>query len=617
MAADPSDNDGARTSIAGGHQDQVITAGTISGPVTITTTGVRVPAHLQDPRRWVLVEDWDALTAGAHRARPDEAGSSVPTYMARDADEELQARLSRAAQQGGLVLVLGESTAGKTRAAHHAVRACEALAGYRVLAPDTGRDLVIAVDVVAATSVRCVVWLDDLERFLTPDRLEAGVLAEVVRLRTPVLATMQLRHFDTYAESHQEDPAGLRTSGTGARVLKQTEPLYLQRRWTDSELAQAEGCDDPRIIDAVTHHGPYGVAEYLAAGPALLTEWRNATRPGGHPRGAALVAAAGVQGGRGRAVRVAAGSDDQVGRRRSWGQSGDAAELGSRGRSESAAGPPWRGDGRGGRATGGGERRTAEEDPGAGGRTRDPSESGEVFRRGDALVNRFQFVADHQRRHGVKRLCDILGIARSSFYYWRRTAAERAGRQATDARLAARIRAVHRESDATYGAPRITAELREESGEAVNHKRVARIMRASGIQGVHLRRRHRTTVDPAAAKAPDLIGGDFTAESPNTKYVGDITYLPIDGGKFCYLATVIDLASRRLAGWAIAGHMRADLVTDALAAAVRTRGSLAGSIMHTDHGAQYTSRAFAECLQVSRGPTEHERGRVQCGQRSR
>ncbi|MGW0574367.1 IS3 family transposase [Streptomyces tauricus] len=217
------------------------------------------------------------------------------------------------------------------------------------------------------------------------------------------------------------------------------------------------------------------------------------------------------------------------------------------------------------------------------------------FAGGDALVNRFQFVADHQRRHGVKRLCTILGIARSSYYYWRRTAAGRAARQAADARLAVRIRAVHLESDGTYGVPRITAELRETGDEAVNHKRVARIMRASGLEGVRLRRRHRTTVpDPAAAKAPDLIGRDFTAAEPNTKYVGDITYLPLDGGKFCYLATVIDLASRRLAGWAIADHMRADLVTDALAAAIRTRGSLAGSIMHTDHGAQYTSRAFAQ-----------------------
>jgi transposase InsO family protein len=191
-------------------------------------------------------------------------------------------------------------------------------------------------------------------------------------------------------------------------------------------------------------------------------------------------------------------------------------------------------------------------------------------------VNRFQFVADHQRRYGVKRLCTILGIARSSFYYWRRTAADRAARQAADARLADRIRAVHHGSGGTYGVPRITAELRD-AGERISHKRIARVMRGAGLAGVRLRRRHRTTVaDPAGAKAPDLVGRDFTASEPNTKYVGDITYLPLEGGKFLYLATVIDLASRRLAGWAIADHIRTDLVTDALAAAERTRGSLAG-----------------------------------------
>ncbi|WP_367141119.1 IS3 family transposase [Streptomyces sp. STD57] len=205
-------------------------------------------------------------------------------------------------------------------------------------------------------------------------------------------------------------------------------------------------------------------------------------------------------------------------------------------------------------------------------------------------MNRFQFVEDHQRRHGVKRLCTVLGIARSSFYYWRKAAADRAARQAADAKLAARIRAVHRESDGTYGVPRITAELRED-GEHVNHKRVARVMRTIGLAGVRLRRRHRTTVpDPAAAKAPDRIGRNFTAEEVNTKYVGDITYLSVGGGKFCYLATVIDLASRRLAGWALADHMGTDLVIDALAAAERTRGSLKGAIMHTDHGASFILR---------------------------
>ncbi|NGO13792.1 IS3 family transposase [Streptomyces sp. HC44] len=209
-------------------------------------------------------------------------------------------------------------------------------------------------------------------------------------------------------------------------------------------------------------------------------------------------------------------------------------------------------------------------------------------------MNRFQFVADHQRRFGVKRLCTILGIARSSFYYWRRTAAARAARQAADAQLNTRIRKVHQGSDGTYGVPRITAELREE-GERINHKRVARLMRTIGLAGLRLRRRHRTTVtDPAAAKATDLIGRDFTAEVVNTRYVGDITYLPLAGGKFLPLATVIDLASRRLAGWAIDDHMRAELVIDALAAAKRCRSSLAGAVMHTDHGSQYTSRAFAD-----------------------
>ncbi|MBT1189518.1 IS3 family transposase [Streptomyces sp. CJ_13] len=217
------------------------------------------------------------------------------------------------------------------------------------------------------------------------------------------------------------------------------------------------------------------------------------------------------------------------------------------------------------------------------------------FGDGDALVTRCQFVEDHQRRHGVKRLCDILGLARSSFYYWRRTAAARAARQTAEAGLAARIRKAHQDSDGTYGVPRITAELRDEGGPAVNHKRVARIMRTIGLEGVRLHHRHRTTLaDQAAPKAPDLIGRDFTAAEVNTKYVGDITYLPVSGSKPLYLATVIDLASRRLAGWAIADHMRTELVTDALTVAERTRGSLAGAIMHTDHGSQYTSRAFAE-----------------------
>ncbi|WP_157411422.1 IS3 family transposase [Actinoplanes rectilineatus] len=214
------------------------------------------------------------------------------------------------------------------------------------------------------------------------------------------------------------------------------------------------------------------------------------------------------------------------------------------------------------------------------------------FAGGDALVNRFQFVADHHERYGVKRLCQVLGVARSSYYYWTSTAEARAARQAADTVLAGQIRKIHAVGN-TYGVPRITAELHD-NGTVVNHKRVERVMRGIGVRGLRLRRRTRTTIgDPAAVKAPDLIGRDFTAPAVNQRYVGDITYLPVGERGFLYLATVIDLHSRRLAGWAIADHMRTGLVIDALNAAQRTRGSLAGAIFHSDHGAQYTSKAFA------------------------
>jgi transposase InsO family protein len=214
-------------------------------------------------------------------------------------------------------------------------------------------------------------------------------------------------------------------------------------------------------------------------------------------------------------------------------------------------------------------------------------------------VNRFQFVDDHQRHHGVKRLCQVIGLARSSYYHWKATASDRAARAADDARLAARIRVIHRESAGTYGVPRITAELHD-TGQVVNHKRVARVMRGIGLAGLRLRRRHRTThADPTTVKAPDLLERDFTAQAPNTRYVGDITYLPIADGTFLYLATVMDLCSRRLVGWAVADHMRVDLVLDALHAAQRTRGSLAGSIFHSDHGAQYGAKSFADACHAA------------------
>jgi transposase InsO family protein len=210
-------------------------------------------------------------------------------------------------------------------------------------------------------------------------------------------------------------------------------------------------------------------------------------------------------------------------------------------------------------------------------------------------VNRFQFVADHHHAYGVKRLCRILAVSRSGFYRWHGAAAARAERERSDQVLGAQIARIHAESDQTYGRPRITAELRE-SGTPVNHKRVARLMRRLGIEGVHLRRKVRTTIPhPAPDPVPDLLERDFTAPAPNTRYVGDITYLPVGDGTFLYLATVIDLHSRRLAGFSINDHMRTDLVTDALKAAATTRGgNLNGAVFHSDNGAQYASAQFAD-----------------------
>ncbi|MFF4731981.1 IS3 family transposase [Streptomyces mirabilis] len=233
-------------------------------------------------------------------------------------------------------------------------------------------------------------------------------------------------------------------------------------------------------------------------------------------------------------------------------------------------------------------------------RVKEPELEREILRRaakyfggGDQLVSsRFQFVEDHRGAVGVKRLCRILAVSRSAFYRWPAGASARAGRARADAELAEHINRIHQESDGTYGVPRVTAELKE-AGRPVNHKRVERVMRTFQ----HLRKKVRATIpEPSATPVPDLLQRDFAAQEPNTEYVGDITYLPIGNGQFLYLATVLDLCSKRLTGWSIADHMRTSLVTDALRAAARARGGdgLCGAIFHSDNGAQYVSKEFAQ-----------------------
>lgn len=224
-------------------------------------------------------------------------------------------------------------------------------------------------------------------------------------------------------------------------------------------------------------------------------------------------------------------------------------------------------------------------------------------------MNRFQFVEEYHHAFGVKRLCRVLQVARSSFYRWRQAAADRLARRRAEEALADQIRKIHAEHDGTYGSPRVTAELRDQ-GMVVNHKRVERVMRKYGIAGVRLRRKVRTTIPaPSATAVPDLVQRNFTAPAPGMKYVGDITYLPVADGSFLYLATVLDLASRRLVGWSIADHMRTELVVDALQAAARTRGgTLDDAIFHSDNGAQYCSAEFEKAC--SRLGVTRSRGAV-------
>jgi transposase InsO family protein len=211
-------------------------------------------------------------------------------------------------------------------------------------------------------------------------------------------------------------------------------------------------------------------------------------------------------------------------------------------------------------------------------------------------VSRFRFISKHRAEFGIKRLCRVLQVSRSGLYAWLAGADRRAARATTDAQLQEQIRTIHRQTRGTYGSPRVTVELRAQ-GVAVNHKRVERLMRVGGIVGVHLRRRRTTTLpDPAATTIPDLLGRDFTATTADQRWVGDITYLRA-GSSWLYIATVVDLYSRRLVGWSLADHLRTELVVDALTAAVATRGgtgSVDGVVFHSDHGTQYTSSSFAE-----------------------
>ena len=193
--------------------------------------------------------------------------------------------------------------------------------------------------------------------------------------------------------------------------------------------------------------------------------------------------------------------------------------------------------------------------------------------------------------------CRVLGVSTSGFYEWRRAQLQPCQRRRDDAELRATIREIHRQSRGTYGAPRVHAELRLGLDVRVGRKRVERLMRAEGLQGITRRRRRGTTRrDRDAVPSDDLVARRFTPEGPNQLWVADITEHPTGDGKV-YCAVVIDAWNRQVVGHSIADHLRAELVVDALDMACwRGRPEAGQTVHHSDHGTQYTSWAFGQRL---------------------
>ena len=188
----------------------------------------------------------------------------------------------------------------------------------------------------------------------------------------------------------------------------------------------------------------------------------------------------------------------------------------------------------------------------------------------------------HQAMHRVATMCRVLDVSSSGYYAWRKRALS--PRACADLALTAQIQVIHRESRGTYGAPRIHADLTA-AGTHIGRKRVARLMRGAGVQGVSRRKPFQTTVrDETARPAPDLVDRQFTAAGPNQLWVADITYVPTAAG-FLFLAVVLDAWSRRIIGWAMETHLRTDLVLAALDMAVTQRRPT-DVIHHSDQGCQ-------------------------------
>jgi transposase InsO family protein len=207
---------------------------------------------------------------------------------------------------------------------------------------------------------------------------------------------------------------------------------------------------------------------------------------------------------------------------------------------------------------------------------------------------KFKWIHEHRRLFPVTVMCRVLAVSPSGFYAWRER--PRSPRQQRRDALAIQIKAVHQAHRCVYGSPRVHRALRAQ-GQRVSENTVARIMRQERVRARVRKRFTPTTTDSRHryATAPNRLDRDFAAQAPDRKWVADITYVPTAQG-FLYLAAVMDLCSRKIVGWSMADHMKADLVGDALEMALARRSPEQGLLHHSDRGVQYAADAYQALL---------------------
>jgi len=210
---------------------------------------------------------------------------------------------------------------------------------------------------------------------------------------------------------------------------------------------------------------------------------------------------------------------------------------------------------------------------------------------------RFRLIEDHRDAWPVRVMCDALSVSPSGYYAWR--SRPESPRKIANRELLVDIRRVYRQHRERYGAPRIHAELRAE-GHTLSRKRVARVMRQHGIRARAPRRYRVCTTDSkhSLPVAENLLDQNFVAERPDQVWLADITYIPTGEG-WLYLAVILDLFTRKVVGWAMRDHMRAELTIAALTMAIQRRRPRAGLVHHSDRGSQYAAGDYRDILRTA------------------